>query len=89
MGKDDKLSTTIHIMSSSFPVINGVEVFEEPPAGYEVDFANPQRDWPTINSTYIAFGIEFAVALVFFFQRLYTAIFILHKFLIDDCKLEL
>lgn len=70
----------------SFPVINGVEVFQEPPAGYQVDFANPERDWATINSAYAAFGIEFTVAFLLLCQRLYTAIFILHKFEIDDCK---
>lgn len=68
----------------SFPVVNGVEVAQEPPAGYQVDFENPHRDWASINSSYVAFGIEFAVAFFFFCQRMYTNIFLLHKFSVDD-----
>lgn len=73
----------------SFPVVDGTEVFQKPPLGYQVDFANPtQKDWATINSSYIAFGIEFTVALMLLCQRLYTAKFVLHKFLVDDCEFE-
>lgn len=60
----------------------------EPPAGYQVDFENPQRDWASINSSYVAFGIEFSVAFLFVCQRLYTNICILHKFAVDDCEFD-
>lgn len=70
----------------SFPVIDGIEVAQAPPASYQVDFENPVKDWATINSSYIAFGIEFTVAFLLLCQRMYTAAFIIRKFLIDDCE---
>lgn len=73
----------------SFPVIDGTEVVQDPPAGYQVNFENPMKDWATINSSYIAFIIEFTVAFLLLCQRLYSAIFILRKFLIDDCGSEI
>ncbi|KAH7014425.1 uncharacterized protein B0I36DRAFT_369383 [Microdochium trichocladiopsis] len=71
----------------AFPIIDGTEVLLPPPAGYEVDFANPSRDSATIISTYVAFGIMFPVAVLFLSQRVYTAAFILRKWRIDDTML--
>jgi hypothetical protein len=70
----------------SFPVIDSVEVGMAPPAGYNVDFANPTVDTATVNASYVAFGIMFPVAFLFLSSRMYTALFVLRKFQIDDCK---
>ncbi|KAK7408448.1 hypothetical protein QQX98_009375 [Neonectria punicea] len=68
----------------SFPVVNGVEVSMEPPAGYQVDFDNPQTAATTIKNAYWIFGLEFALATIFLGQRMYTNAVLLRKFLIDD-----
>ncbi|KPM38554.1 hypothetical protein AK830_g7999 [Neonectria ditissima] len=68
----------------SFPVVNGVEVSIEPPAGYHVDFDNPQTAATTIKNAYWIFGLEFAIATIFLGQRMYTNAVLLRKFLTDD-----
>ncbi|KAK9416630.1 putative Integral membrane protein [Seiridium unicorne] len=68
----------------AFPIVNGTEVIMEPPEGYHVDFAHPTYDTSTINSHYWAFGIEFPIATLFLAQRVYTSLFVLRKFRIDD-----
>lgn len=73
----------------AFPVVDGVEVLVQPPEGYHVNFTHPFKDTATINSSYWAFGIEFTVAVFFLGQRIYSALFILRKWRIDDCKLKL
>ncbi|GJD00004.1 integral membrane protein [Colletotrichum higginsianum] len=70
----------------AFPVVDGVEVMMAPPENYHVNFTNPFKDTATINASYWAFGIEFAVALLFLAQRVYTASFILRKWRSDDCQ---
>lgn len=71
----------------SFPVVNGVEVAVAPPAGYQVDFSNPETDGSMVRNAYWIFGMEFAFATAFLGQRMYTNGVILRKFMIDDCKL--
>lgn len=71
----------------SFPVVDGVEVSVEPPAGYQVDFENPQTAGSTIRNAYWIFGLEFAIATIFLGQRMYTNAVLIRKFLIDDCAL--
>ncbi|KAJ1323167.1 alpha-methylacyl-CoA racemase [Microdochium nivale] len=73
----------------AFPFINGTEVLVAPPDGYQVDFANPARDTSTIEGTYWAFGIMFPVAFLFLSQRIYTGVFILGKWRVDDTMLVL
>lgn len=70
----------------SFPTVNGVEVGAPVPTDYPyaIDFENPTRDWPTINSSYWSFGVLFIIAFLFLGQRVYTAIFIQHRFRSDD-----
>ncbi|KAH6972576.1 hypothetical protein EDB80DRAFT_659567 [Ilyonectria destructans] len=68
----------------SFPVVDGVEVSVEPPAGYQVDFENPQTAESTIRNAYWIFGLEFAIATTFLGQRMYTNAVLIRKFLIDD-----
>lgn len=73
----------------AFLVIDGIEVLLPPPDGYRVNFENPSRDSHTITSSYVAFGTMFPVAFLFLSQRVYTAIFILRKWLIDDSKQDI
>ncbi|WQF85313.1 hypothetical protein CDEST_10327 [Colletotrichum destructivum] len=73
----------------AFPVVDGVEVMMAPPENYHVNFTNPFKDTATINASYWAFGIEFAVALLFLAQRVYTASFILRKWRSDDYMIVL
>jgi hypothetical protein len=68
----------------SFPVINGVEVAVPPPAGYQVDFNNPETDESMVRNAYWIFGLEFAFATAFLGQRMYTNAVILRNFMIDD-----
>ncbi|CAG1981665.1 unnamed protein product [Fusarium graminearum] len=68
----------------SFPVVNGVEVAVPPPAGYQVDFSNPETDGSMVRNAYWIFGMEFAFATAFLGQRMYTNGVILRKFMIDD-----
>ncbi|EKJ67423.1 hypothetical protein FPSE_12408 [Fusarium pseudograminearum CS3096] len=68
----------------SFPVVNGVEVAVAPPAGYQVDFGNPETDGSMVRNAYWIFGMEFAFATAFLGQRMYTNGVILRKFMIDD-----
>ncbi|KAK8100597.1 hypothetical protein PG999_010971 [Apiospora kogelbergensis] len=68
----------------AFPIVNGTEVLLPPPDGWTVDFTHPYRDEATKTNVFLAFGIEFPIATLFLAQRLYTSLFILRKFLIDD-----
>ncbi|ETS84316.1 hypothetical protein PFICI_02341 [Pestalotiopsis fici W106-1] len=62
--------------------VDGVEVIMAPPDGYVVNFANP----PQIGKTEIVSVIivENILAFAFLCQRLYTKIFLLKKFQIED-----
>lgn len=70
---------------TSYPVVGGVEVLLAPPAGWVVNFSNPTRDNSVEREIKWAFGIVYPVATLFLFQRLYTSLFVVRKFLIDDC----
>lgn len=70
----------------SFPVINGTEVLLEPPEGWVVNFTHPYRDEETKVKVLVAFGIEFPIATLFLFQRVFTSAFIVRRFRIDDCR---
>lgn len=71
-----------------FPVVNGVEVLMPPPPGWVVNFTNPTRDYVIEREVKWAFGIEYPIATLFLLQRLYTSIFLVRRFLIDDCALN-
>ena len=70
----------------AFPIVNGTEVLLPPPEGWTVNFTHPSRDETTKTHVFLAFGIEFPVATLFLAQRVYTSLFILRKFRVDDCK---
>ncbi|KAF2010250.1 hypothetical protein BU24DRAFT_73590 [Aaosphaeria arxii CBS 175.79] len=53
-----------------------------PPKGYVVDFENPQRQYKT--ESYIVCSVEMVLAFLFLAQRLYTKIFLMKKFQIED-----
>ncbi|KAK7415332.1 hypothetical protein QQX98_005976 [Neonectria punicea] len=65
--------------------INGTLVAVEPPAGYIVDFDNPQRQ--AVTATYVICGVGMTLALFFLLQRLFVKIFIRSNFGIDDVLL--
>ncbi|KAK8034767.1 hypothetical protein PG993_009762 [Apiospora rasikravindrae] len=69
----------------AFPVINGTEVLLPPPEGWVVNFTHPYRDESTKTNVFLAFGIEFPIATLFLAQRVYTSLFVMRKFLVDDC----
>lgn len=69
-----------------FPVVDGVEVILAPPAGWVVNFTNPTRNPIVEREIKWAFGIEYPIATLFLIQRLYTSLFLVRKFLIDDCE---
>ncbi|KAK9420462.1 hypothetical protein SUNI508_06458 [Seiridium unicorne] len=64
------------------PFINGTEVIVAAPAGYEVNFANP----PQIGKAEIftVCIVENILAFAFLCQRLYTKVFLMKQFQIED-----
>ncbi|KAK8066072.1 hypothetical protein PG997_012819 [Apiospora hydei] len=72
----------------AFPVINGTEVLLPPPEGWVVNFTHPYRDETTKTNVFLAFGIEFPIATLFLAQRVYTSLFVMGKFLVDDSHVE-
>ncbi|KAK6850174.1 hypothetical protein PG995_014007 [Apiospora arundinis] len=68
----------------AFPIINGTEVLLPAPEGWTVNFTHPYRDDATKKDVFLAFGIEFPIATLFLAQRIYTSLFILRKWRIDD-----
>ncbi|KAH4268626.1 hypothetical protein HBI38_042840 [Parastagonospora nodorum] len=52
------------------------------PAGYVVDFANPQTQY--IAQSYTVVAVEMTLAFIFLLQRLYTKIVIMKKFQLED-----
>lgn len=70
---------------ASYPVVDGVEVLLAPPAGWVVNFTNPTRDSVVEKEIKWAFGVEYVIATLFLLQRMYTALVVVRKFLIDDC----
>lgn len=70
---------------TQYPVVDGVEVLLAPPSGWVVNFTHPTRDYVTERDIKWAFGIEYPIATLFLIQRLYTSLYLVRKFLIDDC----
>jgi hypothetical protein len=66
----------------SYPVTNGTTTFLPPPDGYEINFANPQKQDATEH--YLVFGILGPFAFLCLLQRLYTKYFILGSLKVDD-----
>ncbi|KAH7166322.1 hypothetical protein EDB81DRAFT_640555 [Dactylonectria macrodidyma] len=60
-----------------FPVVDGVTVLIAPPAGYLVDFDNPQRR--DVLAAYVACGIGSLLSFFFFTQYLYVKLWLLRK----------
>ncbi|KAI1759922.1 hypothetical protein GGR53DRAFT_511764 [Hypoxylon sp. FL1150] len=73
----------------SFPVTDGVETVMSPPPGWVVNFAHPTHDDDTAREAFWIAGFELLIATGFLAQRLYTKLFIVHKFQIDDYLLVL
>jgi hypothetical protein len=66
--------------------INGTLVLVPPPSGYSVNFENPQRQLQT--QVYTVFVVENLFAFIFLIQRLYTKIFLMKLFQIEDGDLQ-
>ena len=73
----------------SFPIVAGVEVLMKKPDSYDyaLDFDNPRKAESTIRNAYWLFGFEFALAVAFLGQRMYTSAVLLRKFRLDDGEL--
>lgn len=64
------------------PLVNGTPTVLAPPEGYEVDFANPQRQ--AVPAAYWIAGVGTLLTLLLLGQRLYTKIVFVGKFQLDD-----
>jgi hypothetical protein len=62
--------------------INGTITLIPPPAGYVVDFENPQLHYVT--QSYIVAAVEMTLCLLFLIQRLYTKIVLMKSFQLED-----
>ncbi|KAA8618426.1 hypothetical protein PtrSN002B_002980 [Pyrenophora tritici-repentis] len=62
--------------------VNGTITLIPPPDDYVVNFENPVRRLAV--ETYILFIVENALALAFLIQRLYTKIYLMKQFQVDD-----
>ncbi|KAL7625596.1 hypothetical protein AAE478_004816 [Parahypoxylon ruwenzoriense] len=70
----------------AFPVTNGVETVMPPPEGWVVNFEHPTRNENTIRQAFWVTGFELIVATAFFGQRMYTKMFLMKNFQIDDSR---
>jgi hypothetical protein len=61
---------------------NDVKTIIPAPAGYVVDYANPQTQY--IAQSYTVVAVEMTLAFIFLLQRLYTKIVIMKKFQLED-----
>ena len=71
------------------PVTNGVVTLLPPPAGYVVDFENPQRNGDV--TCYVLTGVGSFLALLFLGQRLYVKGIVRKHLTFDDgvfCKVN-
>ncbi|KAI5303190.1 hypothetical protein KEM56_007811 [Ascosphaera pollenicola] len=74
--------TSLFARTSTFPTLNGTEVYSLPPPGYHVNFDHPNQ---TQNAGhYAAFAIGIVVASVALIQRLYTKQFLAKGLQVDD-----
>lgn len=64
------------------PFIDGIEVIIDAPSGYEVNFANPPQSGKT--EIFAVSIVENILAFLFLCQRLYTKIFLMEQFQIED-----
>lgn len=62
--------------------VHGVPTVMAPPPGYVVDFNNPQRR--LVTEAYAVAAVENVLAIVFLAQRLYTKIFVMKQFVVED-----
>ncbi|RSL60263.1 hypothetical protein CEP53_005499 [Fusarium sp. AF-6] len=68
---------------TTFPTINGTEVFRLPPADYgPLDFDNPRQQKKLEH--YLIFGLGAPLALIALLQRYYTKVFLSKGLQIDD-----
>ncbi|KAH7084862.1 hypothetical protein BKA63DRAFT_498353 [Paraphoma chrysanthemicola] len=67
--------------------INGTMVLVPPPPGYVVDFENPQRQLET--QVYTVVAVENVLAFAFLLQRLYTRIYLMRLFQVEDALVVL
>jgi hypothetical protein len=72
-------------MSSAFPVTNGIETVMPPPKGWEVNFENPTSATLVFKQTCWVTGFEMLLATAFLGQRIYSKLFLIRQFQIDDC----
>ncbi|RSM19633.1 hypothetical protein CDV31_001520 [Fusarium ambrosium] len=73
---------------TTFPTINGTEVFRLPPADYgPLDFDNPRQQKKLEH--YLIFGLGAPLALIALLQRYYTKVFLSKGLQIDDVVLSL
>jgi hypothetical protein len=63
---------------------NGTITIIPPPEGYLVDFENPQVQF--VVRSYTVAAVEMSLAFIFLVQRLYTKVFIMKKFQLEDGK---
>jgi hypothetical protein len=61
---------------------NGTITAIPPPEGYVVDFDKPETQY--VAQSYTVAAVEMTLAFVFLTQRLYTKIFIMKKFQLED-----
>ncbi|KAJ4179483.1 hypothetical protein NW755_012392 [Fusarium falciforme] len=72
---------------TTFPTINGTEVFRLPPPDYgPLNFDNPKQQKKLEH--YLIFGLGAPLALIALLQRYYTKIFLSKGLQIDDGKLQ-
>ena len=66
--------------------VNGTLTLVPPPPGYVVDFENPQRQLET--QVYTVIVVENLFALAFLLQFLYTRIYVMKLFQLEDGKTQ-
>lgn len=67
--------------------VNGTMVLVPPPPGFVVNFENPQRQLET--QVYTVVAVENVLALAFLLQRLYTRIYLMRLFQVEDGKMTI
>jgi hypothetical protein len=70
-----------------FPVINGNKVWTLPPKGYDVDFADPQKDTTITNWIYFLCVVAFLISFSVFGHLSYTAFRDGRKWAFKNCKI--
>lgn len=65
-----------------YPVVDGVRTLVGAPAGYHVDFANPQQHYKLAH--YLIVGLVCPLAIITLGQRLYTKLYLSTGLKLDD-----